>query len=65
MYGVAVCYKDGDGVTIDINKAKEWYAKAAAQRNENAQTQLDRLNTAPAAESMNKRTQNAASHSTV
>ena len=36
-------------MTKDINKAKEWYAKAAAYGHDDAQTQLDK----------NKRTQNA------
>ena len=44
MYNVGVCYECGRGVTLDVNKAREWYAKAAAQGNELAQAALDRLN---------------------
>ena len=38
------CYKNGWGVTKDVNQAREWYTKAAAQGYANAQTALDRLN---------------------
>jgi TPR repeat protein len=31
-------------VTKDLNKAKEWYTKAAAQGHEKAQNQLDKKN---------------------
>ena len=46
-----VRYQNGNGVTKDLNKAKEWYTKAAAQGHKKAQTHLDRLNAPPAAES--------------
>ena len=38
--------ENGSGVAKDVNKAKEWYAKGAAQGNTPAQTQLDLLNAA-------------------
>ena len=44
MYNVGNCYKNGIGVTKDLNKAKEWYAKAAAQGYEKAQEKLGALN---------------------
>ena len=44
MYNVGCSYKYGEGVTKDLNKAKEWWTKAAAQGVERAQSQLDRLN---------------------
>ena len=31
-------------MTKDLNKAKEWYTKAAAQGHEKAQNQLDKMN---------------------
>ena len=37
-------YKNGIGVTKDVNKAKEWYIKAAAQGDKDAQQALDKLN---------------------
>ena len=43
MYNLGYCYKNGWGVTKDINKTKEWYAKAAAQGHATAQTNLDKL----------------------
>ena len=49
--GYMYCYGNGDGVTKDINKAKEWCAKSAAQGYEPAQTKLAKLNAPPAAES--------------
>ena len=44
MSNVGNCYEDGDGVAEDVNKAKKWYTKEAAQGSESAQTQLDKLN---------------------
>ena len=44
MYNVGVDYQEGTGVTIDLNKAREWYTKAAAHGDTNAQTSLDELN---------------------
>jgi TPR repeat protein len=45
MNNVGVCYKRGKGgVTIDLNKAREWYTKSAAQGSTRAQTALDKLN---------------------
>jgi TPR repeat protein len=44
MYNVGYCCQYGKGVDKDIRKAKEWYAKAAAQGQNCAQTQLDSLN---------------------
>ena len=37
-------YKYGIGMTKDLNKAKEWYTKAAAQGDTDAQQALDVLN---------------------
>ena len=45
MYNVGACYQLGSGVAKDLNKAKEWYTKAAAQGQPNAQPRLDLLNT--------------------
>ena len=44
MSNVGECYRDGMGVTQDLNKAREWYTKAASQGYTNAQTKLDQLN---------------------
>ena len=44
MYNYGVCYKNGWGVTKDVNQAREWYTKAAAQGDAKAKTKLDRLN---------------------
>ena len=44
MYNVALCYTDGNGVTKDLVKAREWLTKSAAQGEEDAQTRLDNLN---------------------
>ena len=45
MYNLAICYRRGKGgVTKDLNKAKEWFAKALAQGHTGAQTKLDTLN---------------------
>jgi len=41
MYNLSICYEEGEGVTKDLNKAKEWYTKAAAQGYEAAQTKLN------------------------
>ena len=35
------CYYKGEGVTKDLNKAKEWYTKSACQGNESAQECLN------------------------
>ena len=43
MNNLGDCYKDGEGVTKDLNKAKEWYIKAAAHGDEDAQEKLDEL----------------------
>ena len=43
MYWCGVSYKDGTGVTKDVNKAKEWLTKAAAQNNADAREALDEL----------------------
>ena len=39
-------WQDGEGVTKDLNKAKEWYTKGAAQGNADSQNKLDALNAA-------------------
>ena len=45
MNNVGIYYKNGKGVvTIDLNKAREWYTKSAAQGDKSAQTLLDKLN---------------------
>jgi hypothetical protein len=45
MFNLGNCYINGKrGVTKDVNQAREWYTKAAAQGYANAQTALDRLN---------------------
>ena len=44
MWNVGNFYEIGIGVTKDLNKAKEWYTKAAAQGNVRAQEKLDTLN---------------------
>jgi TPR repeat protein len=51
MTNVGGCYEDGrwqdgEGVTKDLNKAKEWYTKGAAQGNADSQNKLDALNAA-------------------
>ena len=45
MKNVGGFYKRGlGGVTKDMNKAREWYTKSAAQGYTAAQTRLDKLN---------------------
>ena len=45
MNNVGNYFQNGKGeVTKDLNKAKEWYTKAAAQGDEDAQDHLDALN---------------------
>jgi len=46
MNNHGIYYQYGQGVAKDVNKAKEWYAKSAAQGNGTAQTRLDKLNAA-------------------
>ena len=41
MFNVGVYYENGEGVTNDVNKAREWFAKAVAQGFEMAQDALD------------------------
>ncbi len=48
MFNLGYCYVLEVGVTEDINKAKQWYIKAAAQGDDRAQTELNRLNAPPA-----------------
>ena len=43
---LGICYEEGNGVTKDLNQAREWYTKAAAQGDAEAQAELDRLNSA-------------------
>ena len=42
-YNLGLCYQYGKGVTIDLTQAKYWYEKAAAQGDEDAKKQLERL----------------------
>jgi TPR repeat protein len=44
MYSVGFYYEYGQGVTKDLNKAKLWFARSAAQGFDQAQYKLDRLN---------------------
>jgi len=45
MCNIGACYEQGNGgVTKDVNQAREWYTKAAAQGDAEAQTKLDSLN---------------------
>ena len=44
MYFVGNCYKDGEGVTKDLNKAIEWRTKAAAHGVQQAQVALNDIN---------------------
>jgi TPR repeat protein len=44
MNNVGRYYQNGTGVIQDLNKAREWFTKSAAQGYTNAQTQLDKLN---------------------
>ena len=44
MYNLGTSYNNGRGVTKDLNQAREWFTKAVAQGQPNAQTQLDSLN---------------------
>jgi outer membrane protein assembly factor BamB len=46
-YRMGQRYRDGDGVTKDPVKSREWFAKAAAQGYKQAQTQLDLIDNAP------------------
>ena len=40
---IGTCYKNGFGVEADLEEAKKWYEKAAAQGNENAINDLKKL----------------------
>ena len=44
MSNLGYRYEQGDGVTKDVNQAREWFTKAAAQSQPNAQPNLDQLN---------------------
>ena len=44
QYLLGVCYRLGYGVGIDIEKARYWYEKSAAQGNKSARNVLDSLN---------------------
>jgi TPR repeat protein len=41
MYGVALFYEKGVGVTRDLNKAKEWYTRSADKLNAPPSAELD------------------------
>ncbi len=43
MNGLGVIYDHGEGVPQDYQKAREWYEKAAAGGNTNAQQRLKTL----------------------
>ena len=43
MCNVGTCYENGVGVAKDMNLAKEWYSKAAAQGYDRAQVALGNL----------------------
>ena len=44
MFNVGNVYKHGWGLYIDLNKAKDWFAKAALRGHKKAKVQLDLLN---------------------
>ena len=46
MTNIGISYEFGQGVAKDLNKAKEWYTKGAAQGDADSQTKLDALNAA-------------------
>ena len=43
---LGVCFRDGAGVEQDLEKAKEWFSKAAAEGYSKAQSELDSLSKA-------------------
>ena len=44
MFNLGACYEESAGVTKDLNTAREWYTKAAAQGCAKAQAEIDLLN---------------------
>ena len=43
QYCLGRCYEDGIGVDVDLNEAREWYARAAQQGNKDSKRALKRL----------------------
>ena len=41
QYRLAVCYENGHGITKDLNKARDWYSKAAEKGHPKAKTALN------------------------
>ena len=42
-YNIAVSYKEGEGVDVDLEEARRWYARAAAKGYEKAASALAAL----------------------
>ena len=42
-YNLGLCYEDGEGVDLDLEKARRWYARAAAKGYEKAASALAEL----------------------
>ncbi len=43
FYAVGYCYQYGQGTSVDLAKAREWYEKGAANNDANAIRQLEML----------------------
>jgi TPR repeat protein len=44
QFYLGMMYEHGDGVSCDVEKAKEWYRKASRQRNPDADFRLQSIN---------------------
>ena len=54
MYSLGECYRQGRGVSIDIDKAKEWYQKASEGGNEDAKNALENFDDLISQDSVNR-----------
>ena len=43
MYGLGLCYRDGKGVTVDLEEARKWFLRSAEQDYEKAKIALREL----------------------
>lgn len=43
QYRLAYCYENGDGVQMNLNEARKWYATAAANGHSGSEFKLDKL----------------------
>ncbi|MCQ2380638.1 MAG: hypothetical protein MJ025_06945 [Victivallaceae bacterium] len=43
QYELGVCYRDGKGVEKDVNESRKWFSLAAKQKNQDAVTALEKM----------------------